>query len=121
MGKFRYFTSPNGFQVIAGRNANENDELTCKLAAPQDLWFHAKDSPGSHVIMKYNVKYDVKDVPIEDIIYASEIALKYSKSVNKKIDYCLVQDVLKPKGAPPGLVNLLKFKTLNLHKNNLKQ
>jgi len=92
------------FVVIQGKDAEANDYVTLELADSDDLWFHAKGVPGSHVIIR------VKDkLPTEDVIkQTAEIAAKGSKSNEDKVKvcYCKKKFVKKEKGMNPGQVSV---------------
>ena len=97
------FRSPDGFTVLAGRNNRQNDKLTLKLAEKNDIWFHTKTIPGSHVI----IKTEGKEVPDSTMTFAAVIAATLSSgadSTGVAVDYCPVKRVKKPNGAPPGMV-----------------
>lgn len=103
------------YKIIFGRNNLENDFVTFKLGEKDDLWFHAKDIPGSHVILKFN-REALNDELIEK---AARVAINYSKSnpgdkVN--VEYTLKKFVLKPKGARPGFVIYTNQKEITLIK-----
>ena len=107
----------DGFKIYAGRNNKENDKLTLSFANKNDIWFHAKDIHGSHVILK-------ADKPITDeiLVKCAQIAAKHSKaaiSSNVPVDYCLVQYVKKPNGAKPGMVIFTNNKTLNVNPQDI--
>lgn len=95
------YTSPNGFKILAGRNPAQNDRLSLS-ADGSDLWFHARNMPGAHVILFAQGK----TAPDEDIEYAASVAARHSKSHGEmtEIDYCPRQNVYKLKGAKPGMV-----------------
>ena len=98
----RYETS-SGLEVLVGRNNRENDVLTLKTAAKNDIWFHTKDIPGSHVILKTGGG----EPSPGDIYETASIAAYYSKgrsSENVPVDYVNVKNVKKPSGAKPGMV-----------------
>lgn len=103
------FTTTSGIPILVGRNNRQNDELTMRQAKKDHYWFHAKDIPGSHVIL-------MTDQPNEtDIIEAATLAAKYSKyrhSANVPVDYTQVRHVKKPNGAKPGFVNYFEQKTV---------
>ncbi|MGI6113500.1 MAG: Rqc2 family fibronectin-binding protein [Mahellales bacterium] len=105
-----YITS-SGRHIYVGKNNKQNDYLTLQQARPQDLWFHVKDIPGSHVILKAE---DTK--PDEDLLaLAAMIAAFYSKarySSKVAVDYTLKKYVKKPRGAKPGMVIYENHKTL---------
>jgi predicted ribosome quality control (RQC) complex YloA/Tae2 family protein len=93
----------DGFEVYIGKNNSQNDELTFRFAMPDDLWFHAKDVPGSHVILRKNGRQPTALAITE----SAEIAGFYSKSrhgSNVPIDYTERKNVKKPNGAKPGFV-----------------
>ena len=107
---YRY-TSPSGFQILAGRNNRENDELTLKTAGKTDLWFHTKDIPGSHVILLLK---GAEPAP-EDIYCAASVAAWHNKgraSANVPVDYVPVRYVKKPSGAKPGMVIFTNNRTV---------
>jgi predicted ribosome quality control (RQC) complex YloA/Tae2 family protein len=110
-GTRRYFSS-DGYEILVGRTARDNDHLTFKIAKPNDLWLHAADYPGSHVIVRNSTR---KDVPYRTLIEAAQLAAHFSQA-NKdpKVDihYTPRKFVSKVKGSAPGLVRLLRFKTV---------
>ncbi|SDK42524.1 Rqc2 family fibronectin-binding protein [Natronincola ferrireducens] len=97
------YKSSDGFEILVGKNNKQNDEITLKIADKEDLWFHVKDMPGSHVILKgNNQKYSQR--AIEE---AASLAAYYSKAKNATkvaVDYTQKKNVRKPKGAKPGMV-----------------
>ena len=101
MQPMQYKTS-GGYTLFVGKNNIQNDNLTFKLAAKDDLWFHVKDMPGSHVILVTG-----GEEPSEkDYTEAAEIAAYYSKATAGPVavDYTKVRNVKKPAGAKPGFV-----------------
>ncbi len=97
------YTTSDGFRVLAGRNNKENDILTFKTASGKDIWFHAKDIPGSHVILFT----EGKSVTETAIFEAAALAAYHSKgreSENVPVDYTQIRHVKKPNGAKPGMV-----------------
>ncbi|MGW8122144.1 NFACT RNA binding domain-containing protein [Roseivirga echinicomitans] len=101
-----------GYQVWVGKNAKSNDELTLKHSYKEDLWLHAKDVPGSHVLIKHQAG---KNIPVAVIERAAAYAAYYSK---RKTDtlvpviYTPVKYVRKKKGTPPGQVFVAQEKVL---------
>lgn len=96
------FTTSGGYTLLVGRNNVENDQLTFKTASKQDIWFHTKDIPGSHVIMVTN-----GEEPSErDYTEAASVAAYYSSATGDlvAVDYTAVKNVKKPQGAKPGFV-----------------
>ncbi len=106
LDRFRRFTVAGGFEVLAGKNAKQNDELTMKIAAKEDLWFHARHVSGSHVVLRTAGK---KEIPHEAIIHAAEIAAFYSDAKTQTtapVAYTKRKFVRKSKGAALGAVKL---------------
>lgn len=105
------YQTSDGFQVLVGRNNKENDLLTFKRASAKDLWFHAKDIPGSHVILMT----EGKSITETSILEAAGFAAYHSKgktSENVPVDYTQVRHVKKPSGAKPGMVIFTNNKTV---------
>jgi predicted ribosome quality control (RQC) complex YloA/Tae2 family protein len=100
----------HGFKYLVGRNNIQNDEIT-RNAAKDDIWFHARNIPGAHVILKRAGKKPSK-VALDYGAYlaASNSRGRYDNKV--EIDYTLVKYVRKPKGFPPGKVLYDNFKTI---------
>ena len=98
-----HYISSDGFHMYVGKNNYQNDELTFKFATGNDWWFHAKQKPGSHVI----VKSEGKELPDSTFEEAARLAAYYSKGREQEkveIDYLKKKDVKKPNGAKPGFV-----------------
>lgn len=110
---FRFFTVHGGFQVWAGKNSENNDLLTLKHAKPNDLWFHARGSGGSHVVLRAGTgKGEISKRAMEQ---AAAIAAYYSKMKSSGIvpvAMTLRKYVRKPRGAPAGTVVLEREKVL---------
>ena len=106
----RQFTVEGGFTVLCGRNNRENDELTHRRAGKNDIWFHARNVPGSHAVL-FTEGQEPSD---EALRQAASIAAYYSSAANQPrvpVDYTLVRRVKKPQGAKAGMVNYFEFKT----------
>jgi predicted ribosome quality control (RQC) complex YloA/Tae2 family protein len=121
-GPFRRFISTDGLPIFVGRNARENDELTFGLAKSDDLWLHARGTPGSHVIVRLSKGMDP---PSETIRDAAMLALLYSdlkKSGKGDVVYTRRKWVKKAKGQAPGAVVVTQEKSLHvsLEKNRLE-
>ena len=110
---FRLFTVAGGFQVWAGKSGENNDLLSTRHTAKNDLWFHARGVGGSHVVLKIGTgKGEVSKQAIEQ---AAAIAAYYSKMKKSKlvpVAMCEGKYVRKPKGVPAGTVTLEREKTL---------
>ncbi|HEY8464168.1 MAG TPA: NFACT RNA binding domain-containing protein [Bacillota bacterium] len=109
--KPRQFLTPSGHQILVGRNNLQNDRLTFKTAAPEDLWFHVQKIPGSHVILKARPGVAIDD---EALNYACQLAVYFSKgrqSTKVPVDYTQRKNVKKPPATKPGFVIYDYFKT----------
>lgn len=99
-----HYISSDGFHMFVGKNNLQNDRLTFKTAGSKDLWFHAKEMPGSHVIVKLEGAEDVPDATYEE---AARLAAYYSSgkdSPKVEIDYTRRNQLKKPPQANPGYV-----------------
>jgi predicted ribosome quality control (RQC) complex YloA/Tae2 family protein len=108
----RRFKTTDGFEVAIGRNDRENDEITFRVAKSQDIWMHAADYPGSHVIIRNPGR---GEVPHKAIVEAAELAAFYSQARQEgkaAVHYTQKKFVSKPPKAKPGLVRLSSFKTV---------
>ncbi len=96
------FTTTNGYRVLVGRNNLQNDMLTFHLAAKEDIWFHAKDVGGSHVILVSGGD----EPPAVDYTEAASLAAYYSQAGDDvtAVDYTRVKNVKKPPASRPGYV-----------------
>ena len=108
----RYRTS-TGWSVWAGRNNKENDVLTHKMSAQNDLWFHAQGYSGSHVVLRSEGR---KEAPSKQTIEeAAALAAYWSKGKTAKkvsVAYTMVKHVTKPRGGTPGQALLRREKTI---------
>ncbi len=99
-----HYMSSDGFHIYVGKNNFQNDELTFKAANGGDWWFHAKQMPGSHVILKTEGVEEIPDRAFEE---AARLAAYYSKGRGQdkvEVDYIQKKHVKKPTGAKPGFV-----------------
>lgn len=109
----RYRTRDGAWLVLAGRDDRENDILSLKVAAPEDYWFHAHGSSGSHVVLRREGR---KDTPSRRAIAeAAGVAAYWSKqrgASNVGVSYTLAKHVTKPRGSKPGTVAIRREKLL---------
>jgi predicted ribosome quality control (RQC) complex YloA/Tae2 family protein len=102
----------NGYRILVGKNAQSNDTLTLRHSFKDDLWLHAKDVAGSHVLIKYQAG---KKIPKDVIERAAQLAAYYSKRKNETLCPVAVTPkkfVRKRKGDPPGMVVVEKEDTI---------
>jgi len=119
---FRQFTSSEGLTILVGRNNRQNDLLTLRKAAAEDLWLHTKEIPGTHVILRLNSgDGDINHVPDQSLTEAALLAAHYSKareSGKVAVDYTFKSQVKKPRGARPGMVIYENYWTINVDLDN---
>ncbi|WP_313370811.1 NFACT RNA binding domain-containing protein, partial [Sedimentibacter sp.] len=100
---FITYISSTGHEILVGRNNLQNDALTFKIAKKEDFWFHAKNMPGSHVVIRTNGD----ELTDDEYVEAAQIAAYYSKGKNSgtvEVDYTKKINVRKPPNAKPGFV-----------------
>ena len=105
------FVASDGTEILVGKNNLQNEKLTLHTAKKTDIWLHAKNIPGSHVIIKSNNPSD------ETLFEAAMLAAYFSKfrsSANVPIDYVQVKNIRKPNGSKPGFVIYEGQKTLTV-------
>jgi predicted ribosome quality control (RQC) complex YloA/Tae2 family protein len=108
----RSYLSSDGFEILVGRTARDNDHLTFKVAKPNDLWMHTGDYSGSHVVVRNSTR---REIPHRTIIEAAQLAAHFSQArKNAKVDvhYTQRKFVSKPKGGALGLVRMTRFKNI---------
>jgi len=106
------FVSSDGLDILVGKRSKDNDFLTFRVAKSLDLWLHAADYPGSHVIVKNPTR---KEISKQTLLEAAQLAAFYSKAKTEgkaAVHYTQKKFVNKPKGGQPGLVSLASFKTI---------
>ncbi|AFY54179.1 putative RNA-binding protein, snRNP like protein [Rivularia sp. PCC 7116] len=100
---FHRHQTPNGFEVIIGRNNRQNDQLTFKVAGDYDLWFHAQEIPGSHVLLRLEPGAVAEE---NDLQFTANLAAYYSRARQSEqvpVIYTEPKHIYKPKGAKPGI------------------
>lgn len=108
----KYLATDGQTIILVGRNNLQNDELTFKMAKKDELWFHAKDIPGSHVVITGNLQ------PSDEVkTDAAELAAYFSKarlSNLVQVDMIETRKLNKPTGGKPGFVTYTGQKTLRV-------
>lgn len=105
------FMSSDGFKIFVGRNNRQNDKLTLKTAAKNDMWLHTKDIHGSHVIIESGGR-DISDTAVFEAARLAAYNSKARHSDKVPVDYTLVRYVSKPNGSKPGMVIYINNKTI---------
>lgn len=122
---FRRFVSPGGLEVLLGRNNRENDELSLRVAGPDDLWLHARGVPGSHAVLRVPSSFSSSSsetLPAEDLEFAASLAAFFSKAREGgkvPVTFTRARNVKKPRGAPPGLVTLMSEKVVSVRPDSV--
>jgi predicted ribosome quality control (RQC) complex YloA/Tae2 family protein len=110
----RRYLSTDGYEILVGRAARDNDNLTFRIAQPNDLWMHTGDYPGSHVVVRNPTR---KEIPQRTIIEAAQLAGRFSQASEDAkvvVHYTERKFLSKPKGAAPGLVRLSRFRSITV-------
>ena len=109
----RRVLSPDGWVILVGRTAEDNDVLSLKLASPRDFWLHVSGDSGSHVVIR---NPDGAARPPRDTVrFAAGLAAGYSRARHGgqvAVHLATCADVSKPRGLPPGKVVLRRFTTV---------
>ncbi len=118
---FLTFILPSGKRIFVGRNAAENEFLSLRFANPWDLWFHAKEIPGSHVILRLQKGENPSE---EDITLSASAAAYFSKgreSGKILVDYTRVKNLKKPPKTPKGFVIYSGEKTISVSPDEFRR
>jgi predicted ribosome quality control (RQC) complex YloA/Tae2 family protein len=107
----------DGFEILVGRSARDNDHLTLRVARPRDVWLHAHGFAGSHVLIRH--PEGTGEVPKHVVERGAELAAWHSKARGARgkvsVHVCRAQDVDKPRGAPAGQVRLSRFDIVKVY------
>lgn len=111
----------DGYTIYVGRNNKQNDTLTFKIANKNDIWFHAKDIHGSHVVLSLNHQ----NKPSEDTIFkCASVAAFYSKaktSSKVEVQYTEIKNIKKPRNSKPGFVVFNQYKSIIVEPNEFEK
>ncbi len=109
------YVTGDGLTVLAGRSARQNETLSLKTAQPGDLWFHARNCPGSHVVLRLPPGMPAAEAPSGSVLQAAALAVRLSAARGGgkvAVDYTEARNLRRPRGAPPGLVLYDPHKTI---------
>jgi len=119
---YKEYQTSTGLTVLVGKTQADNDRLTMEYAKSHELWFHASQCPGSHVVMKYPHKNF--EPSKGEIAETASLAAYFSKARNASrvpVSYTLRKYVRKPRGAKPGLVTIQHEKTILVEPREIKK
>jgi predicted ribosome quality control (RQC) complex YloA/Tae2 family protein len=106
-----------GFEVLVGKGDAENDALTFDVADPHDFWLHVAGPAGSHVVVRNPDK--LSELPRPVLEAAASLAAWHSKARGSRgkveVHVCRVADVSKPRGFPPGEVQLRRWSAVKVY------
>lgn len=105
------FISSEGFEIYAGKN-NKQNEYILKNSSPEDIWLHAQDIPGSHVIINIPKSGDIPETTLHEAVYIAGWYSQGRNSSNVPVIYTKRKYVKKPAGSKPGFVIYTHEKTL---------
>ncbi len=114
---YRVYRTSGGLEVRVGRGSTANDDLTFRHSRPDDVWLHARDSAGAHVILRWEGQ---GAPPARDLQEAAALAALHSKartSGSVPVDWTLRKHVRKPRKSPPGSVVPDRVKTVFVEPN----
>lgn len=107
---YRIYKSSDEIKILVGRSAKDSDELTTRHSRGNEWWFHARDVPGAHVLVKYS-----EDLPEATLREAAMLAAHFSKNQNGgAVQYTRVKFVKKPKKSAPGRVSISREKVIDI-------
>lgn len=115
------YSPADGFYIIAGRTSSDNEFISLKVAAPDDLWFHVRSMPGSHVLLRSvgGIEPDRRLIEI-----AAAVAVWHSKGRNggvTPVSMTQARFVSKAPGSPKGTVNIKNEKVIKVRPNALPE
>src|SRR3954469_6021488 len=104
-----------GFEILIGRGAQENDALSFGVAAQSDAWLHvAGGTPGSHVVIRNPEQVSLRKAVVGRAASHAAWFSKARNAASAEVHYCLVSDLRKAKGAPAGQVQLRRYKSVRV-------
>lgn len=105
---------PCGWVVLAGKNDQDNDQLSLKIAKANDWWFHVKGLPGSHVVLQVPAGEQADNNTLKEAAAVAAWHSKKRESNQVAVSCTQARFVTKPRGAKPGTVQIRKEKVLKV-------
>ncbi|EFI42340.1 NFACT family protein [Peptoniphilus sp. oral taxon 386] len=115
---FLEYKSSEGYTIICGKNNKQNEYISLKLAGKDDLWFHVKNAPGSHVILKNNGN-DFSQKSIEEAAQIAALNSSLLNSDNIEVDYTKRINIKRHPSKILGLISYTNYNTINIKKKDL--
>ena len=112
---YRRYRSSGGLEIRVGRGAKRNDELTFRHSAPDDIWLHARDAAGAHVILRWPHAGNPPRRDLEEAAVLAALGSRARTSGSVPVDWARRKHVRKPRKSPPGLVIPSRVQTLFVH------
>lgn len=109
---YKVYRSAKGLRILVGRSGRDNNELTFKVAKGSDLWLHARDTAGAHVVVPLMKKQEVDEQTLLDAATLAANSSGQKKDDKVEVTYTKAKNVHPIKGAPPGLVSVAKGRTI---------
>jgi len=110
---YRRYRTSGGLEVRVGKNSKANDQLTLRHSSPEDIWMHARDAAGAHVVLRWSRRDE--NPPAADLAEAAVLAALHSRAATSgavAVDWTRRKHVRKPRRAKPGLVVVERTRTL---------
>jgi len=109
---YKVYCSAKGLRILVGRTGRDNNELTFKVAKGSDLWLHARDTPGAHVVVPLSRNQNVDEQTLLDAATLAAASSGQKQDDKVEVTYTKKKNVHPLKGAPPGLVSVAKGRTI---------
>jgi predicted ribosome quality control (RQC) complex YloA/Tae2 family protein len=109
---YKAYRSVKGLRILVGRSGRDNNELTFKVAKGSDLWLHARDTPGAHVVVPLGRNQDADEQTLLDAATLAAASSGQKQDDKVEVTYTRKKNVHPLKGAPPGLVSVAHGRTI---------
>jgi predicted ribosome quality control (RQC) complex YloA/Tae2 family protein len=109
---YREYRSKNGKVILVGRSGRDNHQLTFRVAKGSDMWFHAQNTPGAHVVVRLDKSESIDEQTLLDAATLAAVGSPAKDDDKVEVTYTAVKHVHPIKGAPAGLVSVAKGRTI---------
>ncbi|MFH1699408.1 MAG: NFACT RNA binding domain-containing protein [Candidatus Zixiibacteriota bacterium] len=119
---YKEYQTSTGLTVLVGKTGSDNDRTTFEFARPYEMWFHASQCPGSHIVLKYPHKnFEPSKGELEEAAAAAAWASKARNSAKVPVSYTLKKYVRKPRRGKSGLVTIERETTILVEPRELQK